>query len=36
MNCGNDYVGHYCPVCSQKGALGRITWKGVAQGIAEL
>ena len=35
-NCGNDFEGNFCPICSQKGGLGRITWKTVAKGIAEL
>ena len=35
-NCGSDFVGNFCPVCSQKKGLGRITWKSVAQSIAEV
>lgn len=35
-NCGNDFVGNFCPVCSQKEDVGRITWKSVAQSIAEV
>lgn len=35
-NCGNDFVGNFCPYCSQKHSFGRITWKSVAQGIAEI
>lgn len=35
-NCGSDFVGNFCPVCSQKEGMGRITWKSVALSIAEL
>ena len=35
-NCGNDFVGNYCPVCSQKQNMGRITWKSVGQSIVEV
>ena len=35
-NCGNDFVGNFCPICSQKENVGRITWKSVAQSIGEV
>ena len=35
-NCGSDFVGNFCPVCSQKEDVGRITWKSVAQSVAEV
>ena len=35
-NCGSDFVGNYCPICSQKKGMGRITWKSVAQSVAEV
>ena len=35
-NCGNDYVGNYCPICSQKSNVGRITWKTVLTNITLL
>ena len=35
-NCGNDFVGNFCPVCSQNAEVGSITWKSVAQSIAEV
>ncbi len=35
-NCGNDFVGNYCPICSQKENVGRITWKSVLQSLAEV
>lgn len=36
VNCGHDFVGNYCPYCSQKQGLGRITWKSVARSVAEV
>ncbi len=35
-NCGNDFVGNFCPICSQKENVGRITWKSVFLNIALL
>ena len=35
-NCGNDFVGNFCPYCSQKESVGRITWRSVAQSVAEV
>ena len=35
-NCGHDFVGNFCPYCSQKQGIGPITWKSVAKGIGEL
>ncbi|MBR5674474.1 MAG: DUF3667 domain-containing protein [Muribaculaceae bacterium] len=35
-NCGTYYVGNFCPICSQKENVGRITWKSVAQSVAEV
>ena len=32
-NCHHDFTGNFCPYCSQKVGLGRITWKSVGQGI---
>ena len=29
-------MGNYCPYCSQKRGIGRITWKSVAKGIGEV
>ena len=35
-NCGNDYVGKYCPVCGQSCKEGRVTWKSVDKDIRVL
>ena len=35
-NCGNDFKGNYCPICSQKAELGRIGWRSVQQGIMDI
>ena len=36
INCGNDFVGNFCPMCSQKENVGPVTWKSVIQSIGEL
>ena len=36
VNCGNEFVGNFCPVCSQKANVGPITWKSVLQSIGEV
>lgn len=36
VNCGHDYVGNYCPYCSQKSGVGRITWRSVGMSVAEV
>ena len=35
-NCGSDFVGNFCPICSQREGLGPITWKSVLQSIGEV
>lgn len=36
VNCGHDFVGNFCPYCSQESDLGRITWRSVGKSIAEV
>lgn len=35
-NCGNDYTGNFCPICSQKAGLGRINWQSVRRGVMDI
>lgn len=35
-NCQHDFVGNFCPVCSQKAGMGRIGWHSVRQGIMDI
>ena len=32
-NCGLMFAGNFCPRCSQKADIGRISWKSVKYGI---
>ena len=34
--CGHRYRGNYCPHCSQKAGVGRITWRSVRNGIMDV
>ena len=34
--CGHRFRGNYCPRCSQKAGLGRITWRSVRNGIMDV
>ena len=36
VNCGNDFAGKFCPHCSQKAGLKKISWKSVLQSTAEV
>lgn len=36
VNCDNDFVGNFCPHCSQKAGLNKISWKSVLQSTAEV
>ena len=36
VNCGYDFVGKFCPHCSQKAGLKKISWKSVLQSTAEV
>lgn len=35
-NCGSDFVGNFCPVCSQREGMGPITWRSVFRSIGEV
>lgn len=35
-NCGSDFTGNFCPICSQKAGLGRIGWHSVHQGVMDI
>lgn len=35
-NCGNDFTGNFCPICSQKAGMGRIGWRSVRQGVMDI
>ena len=35
-NCGLMFAGNFCPRCSQKAEMGRISWKSVKHGIMDL
>lgn len=36
VNCEHDFVGNYCPYCSQERGVGRITWRSVGMSVAEV
>ena len=36
VNCNHDFVGNFCPYCSQKSGLGPITWHSVWNSVAEV
>ena len=35
-NCEHDFIGNFCPVCSQKAGMGRIGWHSVRQGVMDI
>ena len=35
-NCGYDFAGKFCPHCSQKAGLKKVSWKSVFQSTAEV
>ena len=35
-NCGNDFTGNYCPICSQKAGDGPIGWASVWQSFMDI
>lgn len=35
-NCGYEFTGNFCPVCSQKADMGRIGWLSVRQGVMDI
>ena len=36
QSCNTEYLGNFCPRCSQKADLGRISWKSVRNGIMDI
>lgn len=35
-NCGNAFIGNYCPYCSQKSNIGHIGWHSVQQSVMDI
>ncbi len=35
-NCGNDFTGNFCPICSQRADTSRICWRSVHQGVMDI
>ncbi len=36
VNCGYDFTGKFCPHCSQKAGLKKVSWNSVLQSTAEV
>ncbi len=36
VNCGHEFIGNYCPYCSQKRGMGRITWNAVREDMMKV
>lgn len=35
-NCGMEFIGNYCPCCSQRAGVGRIGWRSVRQSVMDI
>ena len=35
-NCGHDFMGNYCPICSQRAGMGDIGWNSVRQSVMDV
>ncbi|MBP3757530.1 MAG: DUF3667 domain-containing protein [Prevotella sp.] len=35
-NCDYEYVGNFCPRCSQKANMGEVSWTSVREGVMEI
>ena len=35
-NCGNEFVGNFCPICGQRAEVGRVSWKSIRESITLL
>ena len=35
-NCGHEFRGNYCPLCSQRSKQGRVNWSSVRQSMLEI
>ena len=35
-NCGMEFIGNYCPCCSQRASVGRIGWGSVRQSVMDI
>lgn len=33
-NCGNEFVGNFCPICGQRAEVGRVGWKSIRENFA--
>ena len=35
-NCGNEFVGNFCPICGQRAELGRVGWNSIRENVTLL
>ena len=35
-NCGNEFVGNFCPICGQRAGAGRVGWNSIRESITLL